>query len=369
MESTHWYKVKEENKLLTPGLLVYPERIKENIASMIKIAGGNGRLWPHIKTHKMREVVKLQMEQGITRFKCATLGEVELLISCNVTHILLAHQPTEEKAKYFLSLQASNPQIQFSTLVDNLDSLQLFSTLAAALNQELSLWIDINNGMNRTGIVPELAYSLFEALIKDKLLEFQGLHVYDGHIRPLKLENRIEKCNSDFAAVNQLIETIESKGGNVPNIIAGGSPSFFPHSLNAKVILSPGTTLLWDLGYKRIWEESPFLNAAVVVTRLISIPNKNIFCFDLGHKAIASEMPLPRVEIFGLEGAVHKGQSEEHLIIEYTEENTFKVGDLFYAIPYHICPTVAKYNRAYTVHQGNLGASWKIDARDYHLEI
>ena len=163
METTHWYKVKQENKLVTPGLLVYPERIKENIASMIKIAGGNGRLWPHIKTHKMREVVKLQMEQGITRFKCATLGEVELLISCNVTHILLAHQPTEEKAKYFLSLQASNPQIQFSTLVDNLDSLQLFSTLAAALNQELSLWIDINNGMNRTGIVPELAYSLFEA--------------------------------------------------------------------------------------------------------------------------------------------------------------------------------------------------------------
>ena len=133
--------------------------------------------------------------------------------------------------------------------------------------------------------------------------------------------------------------------------------------------LSPGTTLLWDLGYKRIWEESPFLNAAVVVTRLISKPNKNIFCFDIGHKAIASEMPLPRVEIFGLEGAVHKGQSEEHLIIEYTEENTFKVGDLFYAIPYHICPTVAKYNRAYTVHQENLGALWKIDARNYHLEI
>ena len=161
METTHWNKVKEENKLLTPGLLVYPERIKENIASMIKIAGGIGRLWPHIKTHKMSEVVKLQMEQGITRFKCATLGEVELLISCNVTHILLAHQPTEDKAKYFLSLQASNPQIQFSTLVDNLDSLNLFSTLAETLNQELSLWIDINNGMNRTGIVPELAYSLF----------------------------------------------------------------------------------------------------------------------------------------------------------------------------------------------------------------
>ena len=99
------------------------------------------------------------------------------------------------------------------------------------------------------------------------------------------------------------------------------------------------------------------INAAVVVTRLISIPNKNIYCFDLGHKAIASEMPLPRVEIFGLEKAVHKGQSEEHLILEYKQDNNFKVGDLFYGIPYHICPTVAKYNKAYTVTEGELGLS------------
>lgn len=92
MKASPWYKVNQEKKLLTPGLLVYPERVKKNISAMISIAGGTERLWPHIKTHKMGEVVKLQMDQGIKRFKCATLGEVELLISCNVSHILLAHQ-------------------------------------------------------------------------------------------------------------------------------------------------------------------------------------------------------------------------------------------------------------------------------------
>ena len=81
--------------------------------------------------------------------------------------------------------------------------------------------------MNRTGIVPELAYLLFETLIKDKLLEFQGLHVYDGHIRPLKLENRIKKCNSDFATVNQLIETIESNGGKRTKYNCGEDPQAF----------------------------------------------------------------------------------------------------------------------------------------------
>ena len=91
-------------------------------------------------------------------------------------------------------------------------------------------------------------------------------------------------------------------------------------------------------GIPKIWQESPFLPAAVLITRLISIPNKNTYCFDLGHKAVASEMPLPRVAILGLEGAIHKGQSEEHLIIEYKSPNEFKIGDLFMRFPIIFAP-------------------------------
>ena len=369
MNTSDWYKVAEEDKLQTPGLLVFPERIKKNIASMIKIAGSSERLWPHVKTYKMAKVVDLQMEAGIRRFKCATLGELALLISCGVDHILLALQPTQEKLVQFIKYQKKHPSIQFSTLVDNLDSLAIFNKLAQEQDVKLNLWVDINNGMNRTGIVPEMAAELYQVIVESSSLTSLGLHVYDGHLRPLDLEDKIIQSTNAFEAVDRLIKTLDQKGMKVPTVIAGGSPSFYPHSLRSNVMLSPGTTLLWDLGYKRIWKESPFLNAAVVVTRLISIPNKNIYCFDLGHKAIASEMPLPRVEIFGLEKAVHKGQSEEHLILEYNHKNNFKVGDLFYAIPYHICPTVAKYNKAYAVTEGELGTPWEIEARSYHLSF
>tara|TARA_B100000780_G_scaffold134101_1_gene94033 strand:+ start:995 stop:2098 length:1104 start_codon:yes stop_codon:yes gene_type:complete len=367
MSSNNWYKVNKEENLFTPGLLVYPERIKKNIESMIDIAGGTDRLWPHVKTYKMSSIVKMQMEQGITRFKCATLSELKMLVDCQVDQILLAIQPTQEKIKKFIEFQKDNPSIKFSTLVDNMDSLSLFSSIAYSEHIELSLWVDINNGMNRTGVIPEKAADLYLKIEENSNLQVRGLHVYDGHIRPLNLSKRISKCNNDFQGVESLISIIEENGVSVPNIIAGGSPSFLPHSLRDKVFLSPGTTLLWDLGYKKIWEESPFLNAALVVTRLISKPNENIFCFDLGHKAIASEMPLPRVEILGLENSMHIGQSEEHLIVEHKAPNDFKVGDLFYAIPFHICPTVAKYNKAYTVDSGNIGAFWNIEARDYQI--
>ena len=290
-----------------------------------------------------------------------------MLIGCGVEHILLAIQPTREKAIRFLQLQKENPAIAFSTLVDNLDSLQLFAELAATTGQKMQLWLDVNNGMNRTGIVPEKGAALYQKIIQNPDLKAKGVHVYDGHIRPLELEKRVLKCHEDFRAVADMLAQIEAQGMKVENLITGGSPSFYPHSLRQHTLLSPGTTLLWDLGYQKIWKESPFVQAAVLATRLISKPADHFYCFDLGHKAVASEMPLPRVEILGLEGAVHKGQSEEHLILEYKEPNDFKVGDLFYAIPYHICPTVAKYQKAYAIKDGVIGSFWEIEARDYQI--
>jgi len=365
----HDFKVRDESKLLTPGLLVYPDRVQKNIDSMIRIAGGVERLIPHVKTHKMSAVIKLQMQAGILQFKCATLAEMKLLLDCGVDLILLAHQPTPEKARQFLKWQKEYPHIHCATLVDNLDSLNLFSELTKEADENINLWIDINNGMNRTGIIPEKALSLYRAMIRIPRVSFSGLHVYDGHIRPEDLQDRIAKCNDDFKPVKELISQIEAAGGVVTHIISGGSPSFYPHSLQKKTLLSPGTTLLWDLGYKKIWKESPFLNAAVLITRLISKPNTNTYCFDLGHKAVASEMPLPRVTILGMENAIHKGQSEEHLIVFYDEPNDFKVGDLFYALPYHICPTVAKYNRVYTVEDNMQTGYWDVEARDYQIDL
>ena len=80
-------------------------------------------------------------------------------------------------------------------------------------------------------------------------------------------------------------------------------------------------------------------------------------------------MPLPRAIIFGLETAVHRGQSEEHLIIETPLADQYQVGDMAYALPYHICPTVAKHNKAQIVSKGQLSEYWEVKARDYIVNI
>ena len=353
---------------ITPGLLIYPERIEHNIDKMIALAGDINRLIPHVKTHKMPKIVQMQMKKGIRQFKCATLSEIKMLIKCKVDKILLAHQPTAEKFETFLNWQLQHPEIEFSTLVDNEHSLSMFSAMASQKNCDIHLWIDINNGMNRTGIVTDKAFDIYLKFVEKPNCKLKGLHVYDGHIRNPDLNERIAKCNHDFKAVKQLVIRIEKQEKRSLKVIAGGSPSFYPHSLDQNVMLSPGTTLLWDNNYTKIWPESPFQPGALLITRLISKPNTGVYCFDLGHKAVASEMPLPRVVFFGLEDAVHIGQSEEHLVLEYKGEDRFVIGDLFYAIPQHICPTVAKYNKAYVVENQKITTSWDIVARDYQWQ-
>src|SRR5690606_1191490 len=130
-----------------------------------------------------------------------------------------------------------------------------------------------------------------------------------------------------------------------------------------------GTILLWDAGYAAKYREMDFLPAAVLLTRVISRPKKDLVCFDLGHKWLAPEMNLPRVSFLEIEGCQQIGQSEEHLVVRCANENRFKVGDLAYAIPIHICPTVAKYDSVLTVVAGEVTGSWKVAARNQKINI
>lgn len=366
LENT-WYNVHDENKIITPGLLISPDKIKDNIKAMIQISGTADRLWPHIKTYKMKPVIELQKDYGINRFKCATLGEIELLCKAEVGHILLAIQPTEKKLDAFLTLQKKYPKIQFSTLLDNNKSLSLFDRIATQKKQIIGVWIDLNIGMNRTGIIPNKnSFELYKNIKKSQPIRFMGLHTYDGHIRSeSEIKRKVDSDNA-FLSVLYLKEKIENHNKKSIDIIAGGSLTFLPHSQRKNILLSPGTTLLWDVISDKLWPKSPFQIAAVVATRVISKPNKDILCLDLGHKAIAPEMPLPRAILIGLEEADHIGQSEEHLVIKTKEALKYDVGDIIYALPKHICPTVVKYNQSQLIKNQKLIGYWDIQARDYN---
>lgn len=367
MKASHeWFKISNEDKIVSPSLLVYPDRIEQNIRMMIKMAGGAERLRPHIKTHKMAEIIQMQMAHGITKFKCATIAEAELLAKSGATDILLAKQPAGADVYRYFDLMDRFPDSGFSTIVDNQKSIELISGPAKVKEVVVDLWLDINSGMGRTGVQPgKLAKSLFEKIVKDSSLKPRGLHVYDGHIHETDFAKREERCNREFVSVQELKDDLSVSGIAVEMIVAGGTPTFPIHIKRESVEVSPGTPLLWDQGYSDLFPDMDFLPAAVLMTRVISKPANNLVCFDLGHKSVASEMNLPRVKFFTQGIGKHLSQSEEHLVVEVDVAVDINVGDVFYTLPVHVCPTVAKYSHVKVVMNGEVKDAWSVAARDH----
>jgi D-serine deaminase-like pyridoxal phosphate-dependent protein len=368
MHSEPWYRVESENQIASPALLIYPERIEHNIDQMLRLAGSADRLRPHIKTHKMAEIIRMQLERGIHKFKCATLAEAELLARCKARDVLLAYPLTGPGPGRLAALQKKYPETDFSCLVDHEDSLKNLIRAAAHEEVRLGVFMDLNVGMNRTGVQPgPRAITLYEEIASGKGIVCRGLHAYDGHLRNPDPEARSLECDQAFEKVSELAEQLQTAGYRVPAIIAGGSPTFPIHARRTGVELSPGTTLLWDARYGQQFPEMPFLPAASLLCRVISKPAPNTVCLDLGHKAVAAEMGFPRVFLPQLTEHTQSGQSEEHLVLTTDKAETLTIGTVLYAIPMHICPTVIKYPKALVIIGGAVVDTWKIAARDYFL--
>lgn len=367
----NWFAIENIDFVDSPALLVFEDRVMNNIETAIGMVASRNLLRPHIKTHKTIEVVKLLKKNGVNKFKCATIAEAELLGICNAKDVVLAYQPNGPKLERFKKVVIKFPNTIYSCLVDNKVSASQLSNSFSQNNISCNVFIDINVGMNRSGIKPnENAFKLYQYCTTLKGIDIKGLHVYDGHFRNADINLRTIDSDKAFNEIEVLTQKI--KNANLPNpiIIAGGSPTFPIHARRKNVECSPGTFVYWDYGYSAICSEQNFLPAAVLLTRVISIIDENKICVDLGHKSVASENEITkRIHFLNADGLKPISQSEEHLVLENTENIPLKVGDVLYGLPYHVCPTVALYDSVQVVRNNHVVTQWKNIARDRTISI
>jgi D-serine deaminase-like pyridoxal phosphate-dependent protein len=222
-------------------------------------------------------------------------------------------------------------------------------------NAPLEVLVDLDVGQHRTGVpTGDEAFELYRLLASMSGLKPGGLHTYDGHIGDSDLAARTVACEAAFAPVLAFRRQLIAAGLPVPRLVAGGTPTFPIHARNEDRECSPGTCVFWDFSY---------------LTRVVSKPGPNRLCLDLGHKAIASEMPQPRVEFLNLLDATAVTHSEEHLVVESPHSEDFELGDCLYGVPRHICPTVALHAEAVVIENGKSAARWRVAARDRLLKI
>jgi 3-hydroxy-D-aspartate aldolase len=369
-----WFKVKNEQLLDTPSLLIFKDRVKHNILEMLKIVGTPDRLMPHVKTYKMMEVVQMQLQAGITKFKAATIAEAEMTAMAGANFVLIAHQLVGTKIERLVKLVQKFPEVYFASLVDCEEVAEELNSVFASHHLTANVFIDVNNAMNRSGL--EVNSNLFDwyAMLatqqKYPCITCKGLHIYDGNFRQPNFEGRKQAINAAFEPVNVLLEKIKNAALPTPMLVCGGTPAFTAHALREQVYCSPGTCLISDWGYGEALTEQHFEWAGILLARVISKPKKGYITLDLGHKAVASENPLDkRVKFLNLTDYQFVSQSEEHLVIEVTDWENIKVGQMIYGVPYHICPTINLYEEVYIVENQEITETWNVVARKRKISI
>jgi D-threonine aldolase len=372
-----WWQISNAHDIPTPTLLIYPDRIDSNLDKMIAWTRDASRLRPHVKTHKLPEVIAMKRAKGIDKFKTSTIAESEMVAMAGGRDVLLAMQPVGYNFHRLLQLMAKYPATQFSTLVDDASHMRWMQREAEKESRTIRLFVDLNVGMDRTGVaIGDAALELYRQLCKlssepKSSISVGGLHAYDGHLHMPDISALVSKTFQAFDKVWEFRGELLRQGLEVPTVVASGTPTspILASLSDPTVEVSAGTTVLWDFGQQETCPLMTFQHAAVLLMRVVSRPTSNRLCIDLGHKAVASEFPHPRVQILGLEDAQFVMHSEEHLVVETSRSQDFPVGTVLYGVPRHICPTVALHSHVWCVRDQRAVEAWHVTARDRILTI
>lgn len=368
------YQINNAEQVFSPGLVIFKELLEQNVREMVRVAGSPDRLRPHCKTHKTREIIEMEIELGIKKHKCATIAEAEVLADVGVEDVLLAYQLVGPNLDRFAKLVDNFPKTKFACLVDHPHAVsKLSQTITNVCNGEVSVFLDLNSGMNRTGIlIGPRAIELYEMILAAEGLKLGGLHWYDGHNRQTDLRERTGMTNAGWDKLIKFRDQLMLGGLEVPRIVTAGTGSFpiLAQHGEPNLELSPGTIVFHDDDMVTRFPEMNFVPALGVLTRVVSANQAGFLTLDAGHKSIAADQPFGRRLAFPELGKYEDGDfeevmhSEEHLVLKTPHAERFRLGDHLLAIPRHACPVSAVHQFANVVSNGKVIAKWKVASRD-----
>jgi len=362
-------------EVLTPALMMYPDIIAANIDRTLKLLDGDADRWRvHIKTAKLARTLRLLIDRGVRNFKCATT--LELLVACQngASDVLFAYPAMGANARRAQEIAQQFPNVRISVLAESEEQ------AAQWRGSSVGIFIDINPGMNRTGVEQsetKRIVSLARA-ITDAALAFRGLHYYDGQLGNLSEPERTQAAHRGYDQLLTIVREFESSGIHVPEVVTSGTPTF-PCALSYEGFrranfvhrVSPGTIVYCDAtSLQQLPSEYGYQPAALVLARVVSHPHAGVVTCDAGHKAVSADAGVPTCVVLGHPELTPLSPSEEHLPIAVKEgAPTPQLGDALYLLPRHICPTVNNFDAALLIRNGRIESLETVTARGHESPL
>ncbi len=364
------YLIENASELLTPALAIYPAIVDSNIAATLRLLGGDANRWrPHVKTAKLGFIMRRMAERGVAQAKCSTTLELAAACDAGIADVLLAYPVVGANAARVREIADQHRSARISVLVENP------AQVAAWKGTRVGIFIDVNPGMDRTGIEQDRLSGILDiARAADAAgLEFRGLHYYDGHISAQDLREREAQAHRGYGRLMEIAAEITRAGFQVGEVITSGTPAFpcaasYEPFRNADFVhrVSPGTVVYCDMtSPTQLPAEWGYRPAALVVATVVSHPKADFLTCDAGHKAVSADAGLPTCEVIGRPDLVPLRPSEEHLPIHVTGGSRPEIGEALYLVPRHVCPTVNNFDDALIVEGNRVVAVERVTARGH----
>lgn len=365
-------KIELYNQIDTPALLIDYDLTKKNIDMMQEYVDKLGiNLRPHIKTHKIPMLAKMQCDKGAIGIACAKIGEAEVMAKNGIKDIFIANEIVG--IMKYERLKKLNSHINLSIGVDNKFQIDQIDKVFKNENKPLKVLIEYEVGENRSGIISDAQLiSLVDYIKTKETVLLIGVFSHEGHT--YKSKSSIDALNDGNIAYNSTLKAaqiIESRGIKLEIVSVGSTPSIMAGAYVKGITeFRIGTYIFFDLGQANAIKDFTKCSATVL-TSVISKPNDERIVLDAGAKGMVAQNRDTGICATGGFGYVKGSENimvdelfDEHGLIynkEYSKR--IQIGDKIEIIPSHICPTVNLYDYTYLISNNKIIDKLPIEAR------
>jgi len=343
--------------LETPAVTIHVDIMEDNIRRVqVHLARHGIGNRPHIKTHKIPAIGKMQMAAGAMGITCQKLGEVEVFVDAGVADDILLTYNILGRAKTdrLMALIRRAPGI--TVALDNEVVARELSEAGVRHGLDVRFVVECDTGFGRTGVqTPEAAVALARLAGRLPKMQFRGIMTFPN--REPTTREFFERALALFAGAGIPVPVVS--GGGTPTIFtAQNIPMLTEHRagtcvFNDAMVVSSGTAT-WDNCAMRV--------RATVVSR----PADGRAILDAGTKVLTSDQ-------YGMKGYGHVMEYPEAVVANLSEEHGVvdlsacaerpKVGEVVHVVPNHCCVVSNMVDEVYGVRGGAVEVVWPVAAR------
>jgi D-serine deaminase-like pyridoxal phosphate-dependent protein len=350
----------------TPALVLDLPAFERNLDAMARAVAASGlRLRPHAKSHKCGAIARAQIARGAVGICCQKTDEALAFVDAGIADVLVTNEVVAPAKLARLAAAARRAHI--GLLVDDEAGVRAASAAAAATGVTLDLYVEVDVGAHRCGVVPADAGRLAASVAALPGVRCAGLHCYHGAAQHLRTPaERAAAIAAATDAVRAAKASVARAGLDV-GIVTGAGTGTWMLERDSGVWneLQPGSYPFMDADYARnstgprdiAFEQSLFVLAAVM-----SVPVPGRAVCDAGLKSFAFDSGPPQVH--GRPGLAYTKASDEHGVLAVDAGvRAPELGERLRLVPGHVDPTFNLYDWVVAVRDGHVEALWPVEAR------